>query len=39
MGILESSEKKMFNYAPYAKAITFRLILKTETAWGLSGPQ
>lgn len=29
----------MFNYAPYAKAITFRLILKTETAWGLSSPQ
>lgn len=29
----------MFNYAPYAKVIMLRLILKTETEWGLSSPQ
>lgn len=39
LGIVESPAKKMFNYAPYAKVIMFRLILRTETAWGLSGPQ
>jgi hypothetical protein len=39
MGIVESPEKKMFNYALYAKAITFRSIPKTETVWGSSSPQ
>lgn len=39
LGIVESPAKKMFNYAPYAKVIMLRLILKTETEWGLSSPQ